>query len=78
MIKSLIVRLIRIYKRLVSPFLPPSCRFHPSCSDYAAGAVETHGTLRGSLLAGKRLSRCHPFNDGGYDPVPPTPKKEKE
>lgn len=63
---------IRLYKNLISPVLPPSCRFYPTCSSYALEAVEKHGALKGGLLAAKRISRCHPFNPGGYDPVPGT------
>lgn len=61
--------LIRLYQRRASPVLPPSCRFYPSCSRYAAEAVEKHGLLRGTALAARRLVRCHPFSAGGYDPV---------
>lgn len=71
-LKKILIGLIFLYKRLLSPFLPPSCRFHPSCSDYAREAIETHGVFSGVLLALKRLFRCHPFNPGGVDPVPPT------
>ncbi len=62
---------IRLYRLLLSPLLPPSCRFHPSCSVYALQALQVHGPLRGLSLAARRLSRCHPFHDGGLDPVPP-------
>ncbi|MGA2192582.1 MAG: membrane protein insertion efficiency factor YidD [Nitrospirota bacterium] len=68
--KSLLLISIFIYKRLVSPFLPQACRFYPSCSEYAAEAVKKHGALRGGSLAIRRLFRCHPYNAGGYDPVP--------
>ncbi|TEU14967.1 MAG: membrane protein insertion efficiency factor YidD [Anaerolineales bacterium] len=61
---------IRLYQKLVSPALPPSCRFVPSCSEYARQAVEKHGLLRGVWLGLGRLLRCHPFGPGGYDPVP--------
>ena len=62
---------IRLYRALISPLLPRMCRFHPSCSVYAMGAIEMHGPVKGSWLAVKRLSRCHPFHPGGLDPVPP-------
>ncbi|MGE5590277.1 MAG: membrane protein insertion efficiency factor YidD [Bacillota bacterium] len=62
--------LIRSYRRFISPLFPPTCRFHPSCSAYALEAVERHGAARGGWLAVKRIARCHPFNPGGYDPVP--------
>jgi putative membrane protein insertion efficiency factor len=62
--------LIAVYKRAISPLLPRSCRFYPSCSTYAAEAIERHGALRGAWLAARRLLRCHPFHPGGYDPVP--------
>jgi putative membrane protein insertion efficiency factor len=68
------------YRRWISPALPPSCRFHPSCSAYALEALATRGPVMGVLLAGWRLARCHPFNPGGYDPVPPprqTPRRNR-
>jgi putative membrane protein insertion efficiency factor len=65
-----LVALIRGYQRFISPGLPAACRFHPSCSCYAATAIERHGPLRGSWLAARRLARCHPFHPGGIDPVP--------
>lgn len=61
---------IRAYQLLISPVLPPSCRFTPTCSAYALEAVARHGAVRGSWLATRRICRCHPWNDGGYDPVP--------
>lgn len=61
---------IRLYKRWISPLLPPSCRFEPSCSMYAAEAIRTYGAARGSRLALRRLLRCRPGVPGGYDPVP--------
>lgn len=60
---------LALYRTLLRPVLPPLCRFYPSCSDYAAAAVERHG-WRGVLMAARRLSRCHPFHEGGHDPVP--------
>ncbi len=65
-----VVALLRGYKYVVSPLLPPACRFTPTCSVYAVEAVEKHGVLRGSLLALWRILRCHPFSKGGFDPVP--------
>ena len=61
---------IRAYQLLISPAFPPSCRYYPSCSRYAAEAVERHGPWHGSLLAARRLLRCHPWGGSGYDPVP--------
>ena len=66
----LLLSLIRGYQRAISPLLPPSCRYAPTCSQYAIEAIAGHGVLRGSWLALKRLGRCHPGRAGGYDPVP--------
>ncbi|GGB95257.1 hypothetical protein GCM10011352_21670 [Marinobacterium zhoushanense] len=62
---------IKIYQYLISPLLGNNCRFYPSCSHYTLEAIETHGPLRGCWLGLKRILRCHPFSDGGIDPVPP-------
>jgi putative membrane protein insertion efficiency factor len=62
--------LIRGYQLAISPLLGPRCRFYPSCSHYAIEAIETHGALRGVWLTIKRISRCHPWHEGGFDPVP--------
>jgi putative membrane protein insertion efficiency factor len=69
--KSLLQFGLRMYQRFLSPVLPHSCRFVPTCSEYAIDAIERYGALRGSLLAVGRLLRCHPFARAGYDPVPP-------
>jgi uncharacterized protein len=61
---------VRVYQWTVRPLLPPACRFHPSCSEYAEQALERHGALRGSWLAARRVCRCGPWHSGGYDPVP--------
>ena len=63
------IGLLDVYHRRVSPLLPPACRFHPTCSDYCAGAIERHGLMRGLLLGAWRLLRCQPFARGGFDPV---------
>ncbi len=62
--------LLRGYKLCISPFLGQHCRFYPSCSDYAQQSIVEHGVARGSLLAGRRLCKCHPWHAGGFDPVP--------
>ena len=63
---------LRAYKRLISPLLPPACRFYPTCSEYAAQAIAKHGLARGGILAAKRLVKCNPLHPGGFDPVPST------
>lgn len=68
--KRLILILIRAYQYGISPFLPGRCRYYPTCSSYAITAIETHGSMGGLWLATKRLSRCHPWGESGYDPVP--------
>jgi len=70
LLKTLILTLLRGYKWALSPFLPPACRYVPTCSEYAAEAIERHGAFRGSAMAIWRVLRCHPFVRGGYDPVP--------
>jgi len=69
---------IRLYKAFVSPLLPPLCRFHPSCSVYAMGALGVHGPVKGLWLALRRIARCHPLNRGGLDPVPPKHGRKAE
>ena len=70
--RTLVLLLLRGYKKTISPMLPPSCRYVPTCSEYAMEAVERHGALRGSWMAVTRVLRCHPFAKGGYDPVSPS------
>jgi putative membrane protein insertion efficiency factor len=68
--RNLLVRMIRIYQKLVSPGLGANCRYSPTCSSYAAEAVTRFGVVKGVWLGMKRIGRCHPLRDGGYDPVP--------
>ncbi|HET8584779.1 MAG TPA: membrane protein insertion efficiency factor YidD [Casimicrobiaceae bacterium] len=68
--KSVLLALITVYQYLVRPLLGAHCRFYPSCSEYAREAIARHGAVRGSILATRRIGRCHPWHDGGYDPVP--------
>ena len=74
--KRLLLALLGFYRYAISPMLGRNCRFYPSCSAYAAEAVERHGALRGSWLAARRICRCHPFHPGGYDPVPTGPRTD--
>jgi uncharacterized protein len=71
--KRICIGLIKGYRRFISPLFPPSCRFYPTCSQYAIEAIEGHGAIHGSWLALQRILRCNPFHPGGYDPVPPCP-----
>ena len=68
--RTALILLVRAYQVALSPLLPASCRYYPSCSAYAIEALERHGALRGGWLTLRRLARCHPFRPGGYDPVP--------
>ena len=67
--KTLCILFIRFYQLVISPLFPPTCRFYPTCSQYAIEAIQKKGVLRGVLLAVKRIAKCHPFHPGGYDPV---------
>jgi len=69
--KRILLLLLRAYQLGISPFLGQKCRFYPSCSSYAMEAIALHGAVRGSLLAARRLGKCHPWHPGGVDPVPP-------
>lgn len=73
--QMILLKIIRFYKRFISPLFPPACRFHPTCSDYACQAITEWGAARGSLLALKRILKCHPLHPGGFDYVPARVKK---
>ncbi|MGP4081285.1 membrane protein insertion efficiency factor YidD [Bacillus sp. Marseille-Q3570] len=75
--KYILIALIQFYRKCISPFTPPSCRFYPTCSSYGLEAVQKHGALVGGWLAVKRILKCHPFHPGGFDPVPEKEKKEQ-
>ncbi|MBO4433055.1 MAG: membrane protein insertion efficiency factor YidD [Clostridia bacterium] len=75
-VSYLLEGMIKLYSKAISPFKPPSCRFIPTCSQYALEAIRVHGAFKGSALAAWRILRCNPFCKGGYDPVPP--KREKK
>lgn len=68
--RQILIVLIKLYRYAISPYLAPSCRYTPTCSSYAIEAIERHGLFRGSWLAVRRVSRCHPWHEAGYDPVP--------
>ena len=71
MIRRMLILLIKGYRLFISPYLGQNCRFEPSCSAYAVEALQRHGVLRGGWMAVRRISRCHPWHEAGYDPVPP-------
>ncbi|OWV35831.1 membrane protein insertion efficiency factor YidD [Bacillus spizizenii] len=73
--KTLFIALIRGYQKFISPLMPPTCRFYPTCSQYGIEAIKTHGALKGGWLTIIRILKCHPFHPGGVDPVPE--KKQK-
>jgi uncharacterized protein len=77
LLKSFFIFLLKLYQVLISPFYRPCCRFHPTCTRYAIEAIEKHGPIRGFLLMSKRLIKCHPWGDHGYDPVPKLNKRNK-
>lgn len=68
--RTIVIEIVEFYQSVISPVLPGTCRFHPTCSDYAVEAVKNHGAIRGSGLAIWRILRCNPWGSGGYDPVP--------
>jgi putative membrane protein insertion efficiency factor len=69
MARALMLGLLSVYRSLISPLLPPACRFYPSCSTYTEEAIQKHGILKGFAVGFSRLGRCHPWHPGGYDPV---------
>ncbi len=70
--KHLFIGLIRLYQLIISPYMGSSCRYHPTCSQYGIEALRTHGAIKGLWMTAKRIGRCHPWSEGGYDPVPGT------
>jgi len=68
-VKKLILWFIKVYQKIISPWTPKTCRFYPTCSEYSYQAVKKYGALKGGLKSVKRISKCHPFNPGGYDPL---------
>lgn len=77
-IKFPFIALVRVYQAMISPYLPATCRYAPTCSHYTIEAIEKHGVIRGGKLALKRISSCHPWGGSGYDPVPESVKKNKK
>lgn len=77
-LRRVLVGIIKIYQRLISPLFPPVCRFYPSCSDYAVEALKLHGVGRGLAMAARRLLRCHPWHPGGFDPVPTEGRRRED
>lgn len=78
MVQRFLLMLIRGYQRFISPFTPPRCRFHPTCSQYALEALQQHGALKGCWLSLKRLLKCHPLHPGGIDLVPEPKRKTRK
>ncbi|HBQ65096.1 MAG TPA: membrane protein insertion efficiency factor YidD [Clostridiales bacterium] len=73
--KTVLLGIIAFYRKILSPVKPSCCRFVPTCSEYAREAIDSHGVVRGSFLAVRRLLKCHPFHEGGFDPVPQTAQR---
>lgn len=70
MLKKSFLSIIRFYQRFISPMTPPTCRFYPTCSEYTKEAIEVYGAFKGGYMGVKRILKCHPFHEGGFDPVP--------
>ena len=75
--KKLLIKAVQFYQKNISPMSPPTCRFYPTCSNYALDAIEEHGAIKGSYLASRRILKCHPFHECGFDPVPVNKKKHR-
>lgn len=76
--KKILISSVHFYQKRISPMSPPTCRFYPTCSNYALEAVAEHGSLKGSFMAAKRILKCHPLHEGGFDPVPVNKKKKHQ
>lgn len=76
-LKVVLLKVIKVYQKAVSPAFPNTCRFYPSCSEYSRQAIEEYGAIKGTYLAIKRVLRCHPLNSGGYDPIPKEGEEEE-
>lgn len=75
--RTVVVKAIKIYQIAISPFMGRNCRFYPTCSEYTLDAIAEHGVFKGLSLSLKRIGKCHPWHDGGYDPVPTSPDRSK-
>ena len=76
--KKVLILLIRFYQKFISPMFPAKCRFYPTCSQYTLEAIKEHGAIKGTYLGIRRILKCHPFHEGGYDPVPKKENKNSE
>ena len=76
--RKILILLIRFYQKFISPMFPAKCRFYPTCSQYTLEAIKEHGAIKGTYLGIRRILKCHPFHEGGYDPVPKKENKNSE
>ena len=76
--KKILILLIRFYQKFISPMFPAKCRFYPTCSQYTLEAIKEHGAIKGTYLGIRRILKCHPFYEGGYDPIPKKENKNSE